>query len=153
MINYITGNLFTSNDKIWLHGCNAQGKFASGIAGQIRKKLPYAYNAYIHQFQTMGLHLGDVIYAIDNSTHHYPIIANCITQEFYGYDNKCYVSYEAIEKCVNAVISYTSKLGIENVSMPMIGAGLGGGKWDIIENIINNINDIYPDVNINVYRL
>lgn len=150
-LNYFNADILCSTDKLWLHGCNAQGKFASGIAGLFRKKFPYSYTGYIEKYANNGLNLGEVIFTF--GTEGQPIIANCITQKFYGYDGKRYVSYEAIEQSVNTVIQYAVKNNINSVTLPKIGAGLGGGDWVLIEKILLNINDIYSDININVYSL
>ncbi len=64
------------------------------------------------------------------------VILNCITQEFYGKDNKRYVSYDAVDECMQELNIY------EEIAMPKIGAGLGGGDWSVIEAIINHrLND------------
>lgn len=153
MIKYHKGDFLQSTDKLWAHGCNAQGKFASGIAGQIRKKFSYAYESYINQHNRIGLKLGQTIYAVDTANYNNPIIANCITQEFYGYDGKRYVDYTSIENCLINVMLYAQAEGLSTISMPMIGAGLGGGNWQIIEKILYKVNELNPNININVYSL
>jgi len=70
---------------------------------------------------------------------------DAITQEFYGSDGKVYVDYEAIKavilKCneilqaeVQDVTTHVRPL--PELAMPRIGAGLAGGDWDIIAEII-----------------
>ena len=153
MINHIKGDMLKSTDILWAHGCNAQGKFASGVAGQLRAKFPYSYQAYITEYEKNNkLELGSVIFAVDENIKN-PIIANCITQEFYGSDGKLYVSYDAIEKSLTEVLKYADEHNMLNITIPMIGAGLGGGNWEIIEKILNKINKLYERININVYSL
>lgn len=45
------------------------------------------------------------------------------------------IRYEALEKCLDKVCENALQLGV-SVHMPLIGAGLAGGDWTIIESII-----------------
>ncbi len=62
---------------------------------------------------------------------------NLITQENYGKDKRRYVSYDAIDVGFKDIFR---SLGDSNkcFSIPKIGAGRGGGNWDIISTIINS---------------
>jgi len=114
----------------------------SGVAKDIREHYPEAYEEYIKAAETTGLHLGDVIWA----ESHGKLIANGITQEYYGYDNKRYIDYNAINRVMEAV-HREAALEKFSVAMPLIGAGLGGGSWKQIEGIIEqNFTDIEPIV-------
>ena len=142
-IVYETGDLLATPYPLIVHGCNAQGVMGSGVAKLIREKFPCAYEAYKTKFIAEGLKLGEVIFVpISNK-----IIANAITQEFYGRDGKCYVSYESINTAMELVNSYASKHEIAHVALPLIGAGYGGGSWKIISNIIQEkLTDTTPVV-------
>lgn len=125
IINYVKGNLFSTELKAIVQGCNAQRVMGSGVAKLVRQLYPEAYEDYINQPK---LYMGKI----------YPVqcdgmlIINAITQEFYGRDNKVYVSYTAIESAMREL----NLLPITDVAMPKIGAGLGGGDWNIISEII-----------------
>ena len=63
-------------------------------------------------------------------------VANAITQEYYGYDNVKYVSYDGIEKAFQTIV----KMNMHNnlpICFPKIGSHLGGGNWKIISTIID----------------
>jgi O-acetyl-ADP-ribose deacetylase (regulator of RNase III) len=147
-IVYKTGNLLEASEPMLVHGCNAQGKMASGVAGSIRNRFPFAYEAYMNMFHRDRLDLGSVVWAIHKDQ---PVIGNAITQEHYGYDGQRYVNYgaivnciEEIEKFVRSTQSNSTKDGIEleafgpirRVAFPLIGTKLGGGKWSAISDII-----------------
>ena len=144
-ILYKEGDVCEAVEDIIAHGCNAQGKMGSGVAKAIRAKFPEAYDAYIEEDE---LELGTVIAAFSNDK----IIANCITQEFYGNDGRLYVDYDAIRQCMrelHAILMEPKGFGEPNltVAMPMIGAGLAGGDWAIIEKIIEEeFTDVEPVV-------
>ena len=134
-IIYKRGDLLSCEEPWILHGCNAQGKMASGVAKLIRAKWPSAYTVYMWQYDNEAMQLGRVTYAQQDDGK---TIFNGITQEFYGKDGRKYVSYKAIEDvlwCVDQTAAAQDKIGI-HVAMPMIGAGLGGGDWDVIEALI-----------------
>ncbi len=141
-IIYKEGNLLDAPEVFIAHGCNAQGKFRSGVAGQIRDKYPLAYEKYMGMPKGLG-QVGFVV--IDNTR----VIINCITQQYYGYDGKKYVSYEALEHavdCINSMAKGSQLLrghcgfpeAMTTVAFPLIGAGLAGGQWEMIANIIEN---------------
>ena len=141
-IQYKTGNALDTNELCIVHGCNAQGRMGSGIAKAIRANFPEAYIEYRKEYETNGLQLGSIVWAESNGK----LIANGITQEFYGRDNKCYIDYNAINKVMEQVHhnAFTEGFG---VAMPLIGAGLGGGSWKKIAGIIEqNFTEIEPVV-------
>lgn len=142
-IVYIHGNLLETPYEVILHGCNAQGVQNSGVARGIREKFNNAYLIYRKEYLKNGLTLGDIIIAPDKDK----IIIHGITQKFYGRDKKCYVDYEAINKVMESVNKFAKDNGFTQVAMPLIGAGLGGGSWRRIANIIENaFTDVTPVV-------
>lgn len=125
---------------IIMHGCNAQGKMGSGFAKELRSRYPGAYEAYEKQHQTSGLVLGhNVYYVPEVERGHHVIVSNCITQENYGYDGKKYVSYDAIDECMIRLNDVIGKIGTNiHLHFPKLGAELGGGSWNVIQEIIDD---------------
>jgi O-acetyl-ADP-ribose deacetylase (regulator of RNase III) len=155
MITYNKGNLLDTPDNFIAHGCNAQGVMGSGVAKAIKEKWPEAYNLYRRNYLSKdGLIVGTVNRAYIKED--LKCIMNCITQEYYGRDGKQYVDYKAISDCFYFccfVVSMETPEGkTPSISIPKIGAGLGGGDWKIISNIINEISDKYR-VTVNVWEL
>lgn len=143
-IKYVKCDLLEAPEKYILHGCNAQGVMGSGVAKLIREKWPSAYAAYKASEQHNGMRLGIVTYAEQEDGK---VIINGITQQFYGRTpGKVYVDYDAVREVVQAVNWLMFKehgaFEIPSVAMPKIGAGLGGGDWEMIEEIIQN-NSMY----------
>lgn len=161
MISTLEGNLFDhvlpitascGNDiHIIVHGCNAQGRMGSGFAKELRDRFPEAYGVYMQHHKNYGLTLGtNVPYIVSKNL----VIVNAITQEFYGYDGGKYVSYDAISSCfehINSMVVELQADGTEvSVHFPLIGAGLAGGNWKIIETIIE---EELPAPNKYLYKL
>ena len=126
MLSIKVGDMFSETmgqQCIIVHGCNAQGVMGSGVAAIVKKLYPYAYLSYKQVHRRHGLPLGSVVMA-PAPLKRGPTIANAITQEFYGRDNKLYVSYDAVVVAMQAIAKLA---GDTPVHLPMIGGGLGGG--------------------------
>jgi len=138
-MNTIKGNLIklaqSGEFDIVIHGCNCFCTMGAGIAKQIKKAFPKAYE--LDKMTAKGnldkLGTFTVAYLRNKEL----AIVNAYTQFGYG-RNQCHADYDAIrsvfqslandikEKCPNARIGY-----------PAIGAGHAGGDWDIISKIID----------------
>lgn len=144
------GDILVLSKGVIVHGCNAQGVMGSGIAGQIKTKYPNCYRVYkdICDFaETKDSLMGLVIPYAENDL----IILNAITQLNFGKDGKQYVSYKAIQDAFKTVAESMVAAGIEEVNYPLIGAGLGGGNWSIISNIIEEQFADYPFITRNLW--
>ena len=128
-----------------IHGCNCFRSFGAGIAKSIKKRYPKAYEADLNTGHGDKNKLGHYSYAklSDDKT-----IINAYTQYAYG-RNKVNADYDAIRK---VFILLEEKYRNSNmlIGIPMIGAGLAGGDWETISNIIN---DVTPSLNIILYVL
>ncbi len=146
MIVYKKGNIFLSEATLIAHGVNCSGGFGSGVAKEIAERYPEVRRAYMDKYQHEGWALGETQGITVNSG--WRIIVNCATQFRYGpSDQGPYVDYDA----VRLVMQSLSRTWPNNVvSMPKIGAGLAGGSWEIIEQIIN---EEFKDKEVHVYVL
>ena len=131
-IEYIKGDLMTTDTRHIIHGCNAQGVMGSGVAKLIRDKYPSAYADYNDVYNNKGLELGEIVVSVQNDGK---VIHNAITQKNFGRDaSVVYVSYWAIAEVFRKIDSF----GVKEIAMPMIGAGLANGDWNVISAIIEN---------------
>lgn len=138
-LEYKIGNLLDVTKGHIVHGCNAQGVMGSGVAAAIKDKYPAVFEGYRQQYEELGLVLGDARgFVVGDGL----VVWNAITQQNYGNpEDKRHVSYDAIAECfeiINRDAAVIEKmLNVEpHIHIPLIGAGLGGGKWEIIEKII-----------------
>lgn len=130
-IRYEKGNIFDSEYKFILHGCNAQGVMGAGFAKTVKELQSFAYQQYREAYERRGLKLGEAIIVRDTKR----VIIHAITQQYYGKDGRRYVSYDAI---ANAMAAVEENLYGETIAMPKIGSGLAGGDWNVIEAIIES---------------
>ena len=135
----IKGDLLKLADEgkfdVIIHGCNCFCAMGAGIALQIRNKYPEAYRADKQTEQ------GDINKLGSYSSYTYPnglTVVNAYTQYMPGY-NDLRQNYRAIDDVMKQiVVDFEGK----KIGLPLIGAGLAGGDWNIIRDIIkNNLKD------------
>lgn len=150
MINYIRGNILSQKNGVIIHGTNCSGGFGSGVAGAIRATYPIVYE----KFKTLepSESLLGTIQAVEITPD--LTIINCFTQHKFGSDGKVYASKAAVAGSVCAAYVYAKDNGIDILSMPKIGSGLGGLSWDNdVLPIIYTIVDMFPSITTNVYYI
>jgi len=137
IMNYLKGNLLDLFDSgyfnVIVHGCNCFHKMGAGIALQIKKRYPQAYEVDLKTSYGDRTKLGTISVAkLANDK----FIINAYTQYFYGRRTK-QVDYQAIKFSMFLVKECFGNL---KIGIPRIGAGLAGGNWKIIEQIIDSLN-------------
>lgn len=143
MIRYVQGDLLGATQKVIVHGCNNKGVMGSGVAKQIRDRWPNVYEVYALKHKVFGLDLGDIIPVATLDGH---VVVNAVTQDGFGRDGRQYASYAGIERCFSIINDRVDSWEVTEVAMPRIGAGLGGGDWSVIEEIINRTAKSYTPV-------
>ncbi len=119
-----------------IHGCNCFNTMWKGIAKQIKETFPEAYNIDCTTKKGDKSKLGTYSGSIIERNSNYFAVINAYTQYKYNQKigNKDLVSYKAI-KSIFAKIK--QNFSSERIGYPKIGAGLAGGDWKIISEIIN----------------
>ena len=138
-----TGNLLHVISGHIVHGCNAQGVMGSGVALGVKQTWPHVYETYRRVYETNGLILGNTypVHATPNL-----IMWNAVTQNLYGTGNRL-TNYEAVATCFEQVNTYLNNNNlnvpdiVKEVHIPLIGSARGGGKWRVIEAIIEETMD------------
>jgi len=134
MIPIINGDILNdAKESIICQQVNCRSVMGKGLGLQIRVKYPEVYYSYIIQCQKSKYSkdlLGTVLFV--NTRHN--TIANIFGQYDYG-TNKQYTDYDALRKGFEVIKSKN-----KTVAIPYgIGCGLGGGDWDTVYNIINDV--------------
>lgn len=128
-----------------VHGVNCQGKMAAGVAARIASVFPEAYTSYraackklppetlLGRIAWHGIHL----HTVPNQIAKMLYVVNAFTQLDYRGDG-VRVSYQAVAQAFKAVRDLIrGSEGHIKIAYPKIGAGLGGGDWNIIAPIID----------------
>ena len=150
MIKYIKGDLFLGKEDIIVHGCNCFCTFGAGIAYQLKKLYPEAFQIDQQTIKGDRLKLGT--YTQWNGKHYlYPerniIIINAYTQYYYANEGLKPFDYQAFLIILDKL---KENFKDKTIAMPKIGAGLAGGDWKIIEKMIN---DVFEEKEIIIYIL
>ena len=127
---------------IIVHGCNCFCTMGSGVARAIREAFPEAYEADCKTVKGDKGKLGKISKVTVERNGHDITIVNAYTQYRYGRDGKQYLDYDALKLAMRevAAIATVPKL---TIGYPMIGAGLAGGDWKLILEIIDSELDGY----------
>ncbi|CAM0047284.1 phosphatase [Vibrio phage F86] len=121
------------------HGCNCFVTQGSGIAGQLRR-FPEIFQADVLNARSGDpLKLGTVSSASfgDDIDANSAVVFNMYTQFSMG-TNERHVEYAAVAQAVSDVCEEISAKQMNDVLyLPMIGAGLAGGDWAILYEVID----------------
>ena len=138
-INYIKGDATRPTgigNKIIVHVCNDIGGWGKGFVVAISKRWKAPEKQFRDWFASgEGFDLGEVQFVkVEDDLW----IANLIGQHKIRRNGsgKPPVRYEAIESGLEKVSIKALELGA-SIHMPRIGCGLAGGKWEMIESIID----------------
>jgi O-acetyl-ADP-ribose deacetylase (regulator of RNase III) len=150
-ITYLTGDatepIAGEGIKIITHICNNAGGWGAGFVLALSAKWSkpeVAYKKWYKERNKRSKYTSSRIFTLGNiqlvKVEDDILVANMIAQEHYKWINNIPpIRYEALANCLdklNNEIPHRS-----TVHMPRIGCGLAGGKWKIVEAIINtNIN-------------
>lgn len=119
---------------------NCQNKMGSGLAKTIYEKYPKVkqeYHKFCNKHNESKELLGKVLFVgIDKNTR----VCNMFSQLNYGYDGKRYTDYKTFQECFEIVCLNSP----HKIYVPYkIGCGLGGADWNIIEEILKNLEIKY----------
>lgn len=119
-----------------IHGCNCLNTMGAGIAKQIKERYPEAYQADLRTIKGDKTKLGTFTFAGHLKESKNNFIINAYTQ--YDYRGYKPVDYRAIES-VFIKLNDWYVLKDKRIGIPKIGAGLAGGDWDVIKEIIDRV--------------
>ncbi|MDH5778814.1 MAG: macro domain-containing protein [Gammaproteobacteria bacterium] len=117
-----------------IHGCNCFCEMGAGIAKSIKENFPEAYNADLSTEKGTKEKLGTYSSATISINGKILTVVNAYTQHHWR-GTAVKANYEAIKKVMNQVKNDFSG---SRIGYPKIGAGLAGGDWEIISQIINS---------------
>jgi O-acetyl-ADP-ribose deacetylase (regulator of RNase III) len=135
------------------HGCNCRSTMGAGIAVAMAKTFacdkfemeldgPTIQKLGNIDYKTFVIGRNGAIWTIEDensNSRNEPelIVVNAYTQNFYGRNhldgNKSPIDYEALTLCMRKMNKIFPG---KHIGLPKIGAGLAGGDWERIKNII-----------------
>lgn len=144
----IKGNLLDAFDRgdvdVIAHQCNCFCNMGSGIAPQIAKRYPNARaadNATIKgDADKLGTFTRTIVSRnVNGETIDEGIVYNLYGQ--YGYSGiGVNTKYESLKKAMQKMQQQLKDENDEGIiGLPLIGCGLGGGDWEVVSEIINEV--------------
>jgi O-acetyl-ADP-ribose deacetylase (regulator of RNase III) len=116
-----------------VHGCNCFCTMGAGIARVIQEEFPEAYAADLVTIKGDRNKLGDFSFATVTRNGHQITIVNGYTQ-FHFHGESVLVDYDAVQSIFKKV---KQRFSGKRIGYPKIGAGLAGGDWRRISEIID----------------
>jgi len=135
-MNTIEGDLITltleGSFDVIIHGCNCFCTMGAGVAFSIQEEFPEAYAADLVTIKGDRNKLGDFSSATVIRDGHEITIINGYTQ-YHFHGDTVLVDYDAIRLLFSIIKQQFSG---KRIGYPKIGAGLAGGDWNKISEII-----------------
>lgn len=141
----IEKDITQATEDVILHQVNCQNVMGSGVAKALFTKWPQVksdYHDYCSNWGKIGSKeelLGHICFSNIEEDRY---VVNCFSQLTYGVDGKQHTNYEVVEKCFRNVIALfrAENLSLNTVAIPYgYGCGLGGGDWNIVSKIIEDV--------------
>ena len=152
-LTYKKGNVLTDETiQVVGHCANCQNTFGSGIAFSIKNMYPEAYEADTKAANSKSNKLGEMSYVGLKRNGSPFVIFNLYGQYLYGTETRK-INYEAIYVALEKMRKVCDLASIEpkpTVGFPYkMGSDRAGGRWEIIEKMIEVVFDGYSgDINI-----
>ena len=142
MINYVSGNIFSSECDVLVNPVNCVGVMGKGLALEFKLKYPDMFKTYQEVCKAKELRLGRPMYVrgADKSIVLFPT----------KYHWKEKSETNAIKNGLEVFSRGYKKLGIKSIAFPKLGCGLGGLDWaevkPLMEQYLSNL-----DIEVEIY--
>ena len=162
MVTFHNGNILDSGADIICHQVNCQGAMNSGVAKAIRQKWPKVYTEYKAKCDYEEATVNDLCGGCENPidwsecllgdiqvvlVDENKAVINMFAQQYYGYDQKRYTSYDAFWYCLGRIKRIINPE--KTLAFPArIGCVRGGANWNVI---LKMIEEVLGDYNIEIW--
>jgi O-acetyl-ADP-ribose deacetylase (regulator of RNase III) len=128
-----SGDLFQTTAPYIANQVNCRGKIVGDFTEQVWREFPQAKTAYCQKVRHDGsMALGDA-QLVDCGAG--KTVINLFAQDDSGSDGRTYTNYAAFRQGLREICRSVRQGS--TIAIPHgIGCGLGGGSWELIENII-----------------
>jgi O-acetyl-ADP-ribose deacetylase (regulator of RNase III) len=163
MVTFHNGNILDSGADIICHQVNCQGAMNSGVAKAIRQKWPKVYTEYKAKCDYEEATVNDLYGQYENPidwsecllgdiqvvlVEEDKAVINMFAQQYYGYDQKRYTSYDAFWYCLGRIKRIINPE--KTIAFPArIGCVRGGANWNVILTMIEEV--LGADYNVEIW--
>jgi O-acetyl-ADP-ribose deacetylase (regulator of RNase III) len=146
LIQYVTGDLLSTDVEALVNTVNTVGIMGKGIALQFKNKFPYNYIAYQRACHAGEVNTGSMFIYQTNKTKPQWII-NFPTKQHWRHPTRISYIIEGLTDLVRVI----DQLKIKSIALPHLGCGCGGLSWDSVQPLIERYLGDIADVQILVY--
>lgn len=136
MIHRKYESLLFATEDIIAHQVNCMGKFNAGLAKEISKAFPAAYNDYMRTCNMMSRK--ELLGKVKVTNMGDKRIAHLFAQYYYGRDKR-YTDYSALTTTLVKLRKYAEQHDLSIALPEGIGCGLAGGDWKVVCGIIEEV--------------
>lgn len=139
------------------HGCNCLHAMGSGIAGQLARRYPEVplidqQETSFRDFSKIGSFTVAECNSVVDEDKWFDVF-NCYTQKVPSYDGSDVFEYDAFPTVLKGITQYLVTFGFTadrpyRLGFPQIGAGLAGGDWPRIRQMIIDEYEANPDIEV-----
>lgn len=145
MINFTSGNILESQSEAIVNTVNCEGFMGKGIAYQFKVKFPENNIEYAKLCRNNQFNIGDIFLFKEDEK----IILNFPTKDKWRKKSE----YDFIKKGLITLKEKIISNNINSVSIPPLGCGNGGLKWDIVkEMILDSLKEISNETEVLIYE-
>ena len=140
MIEQYNGDIFDSPSQIIIHSANCFHTMGTGIAKEIKRRYPRAFEVDCMTKKGDRGKLGQFSFALSNFNQPQTII-NAYTQYMLGRD-RVYVDYDAFYKALENIRGWLIEMRMNHQIIGIhykISCNNAGGDWNKIQSIINYV--------------
>ena len=148
MINIVNGNVLNATENIIGHQTNCLGIMGAGLALRVKVYHNNVYVEYKELCKQSGESLLGTYQLVQIGTDKY--IANLFGQNgIFGMENGG-TDYNALRQSLISLVNYAQTNNL-SVALPYnLGCGLGGGRWDMVYGIIQ---DVFENYDVTLYNI
>jgi len=150
LVEFVHGNIFESGCPVLVNPVNCVGVMGAGLAKQFKYLFPDVFRRYKYDCSKRLLSAGQVyVYAVDPDMENIPSTMNapkaiwCATTKYHWSEPSSSTIVEGVLDALtrleypnDLMFSFGTEHPDDEIGMPLIGAGLGGVKVDLVKNLI-----------------
>lgn len=155
MIKVVKGDILNAPENVVLHQVNCQGVMGSGLAKQIKDKYPIVYEEYKKYCDSFPnkLHLLGLAQFVEIGNESIKFFVNIFGQFNYGTHQK-QTDYVALRQGFETVFNTVNNIYLKDYKLTIaipykIGCGLGGGNWNIVYGMIE---EVFGNYDVTIYN-
>lgn len=147
-MKFITGNLLNAETEAIVNTVNTVGVMGKGIALQFKERYPQNFKAYADACKRNEVQIGKMFVFRELELNGEKIIINFPTKvEWYRNSQYNYIE-EGLKDLVRVIIENH----IKSISIPPLGCGNGGLKWETVKALMQQYLGELKDVEVLVYQ-